>query len=275
MENKIKDSVRVDEDVRIMVLAEFLDIDPEEAPEVLEVSSYDDKLIEYGKQEYYVLTDDEADEEFEDYQESLMDEMGLDSFTPSFKQWILDNALDEETVWNTLRGDIREWIYDSPDSYSSYLSDDNVQDMQEEMYKAVEKGERGAVDWAENEIEYDPEEYDSRQSWLDDISGVIDDMDEDETLRVYTEEFNGDVGDYIEDMVDSYIEGYDSVLDFLNELGYEGSRLTDFLSPYLDTDAIYEEIKSVDGRGPSLAGYDGAENEVDYDGETYFIYRLN
>ena len=41
-----------------------------------------------------------------------------------------------------------------------------------------------------------------------------------------------------------------------------------------DFDKFVEEAVEVDGRGHFLSPYDGVEHEVEYNGETYYIYRL-
>ena len=43
----------------------------------------------------------------------------------------------------------------------------------------------------------------------------------------------------------------------------------------VDWDAVIEECKEEDGRGHTLASYDGDELEEDINGETYYIYRTN
>ena len=44
---------------------------------------------------------------------------------------------------------------------------------------------------------------------------------------------------------------------------------------YFDTDRFRRDVEMSDGRGPSLAGYDGTEHEEKVDGEWFFIYRVN
>lgn len=43
---------------------------------------------------------------------------------------------------------------------------------------------------------------------------------------------------------------------------------------YFDRESWKSDAR-YDGRGHSLSGYDGNENEVEVDGETYYIYRIN
>lgn len=40
-------------------------------------------------------------------------------------------------------------------------------------------------------------------------------------------------------------------------------------------DEMLKDAVNADGRGHFLAGYDGEEGEIDYDGETLYVYRVN
>jgi hypothetical protein len=42
-----------------------------------------------------------------------------------------------------------------------------------------------------------------------------------------------------------------------------------------DFDALVEDAIASDGRGHFLSSYDGEEHEIAYNGETYYIYRVN
>jgi len=59
------------ENLRLNALALHLGVDVEE----LNVSSYDDNVIEYGSEEYLVVTDDEADELWEQELDNLLEEI--------------------------------------------------------------------------------------------------------------------------------------------------------------------------------------------------------
>lgn len=59
---------------RIEALRQLLALTTEEALDQLEVSKYDENTIVYGKEEYLVVTDDEADKLWDDYLENYIDE---------------------------------------------------------------------------------------------------------------------------------------------------------------------------------------------------------
>lgn len=59
---------------------------------------------------------------------------------------------------------------------------------------------------------------------------------------------------------------------------YEDDMMSDWPETarmYFDSESWQRDVRLSDGRGPTLAGYDGAENEAQIDGVWYFIYRVN
>jgi len=109
--------------------------------------------------------------------------------------------------------------------------------------------------------------------YYDNFIEEIDDANLSDCLKVV--DALGEIDRFIEGAVDTFIGLFDSPANYLQEIGYGARDLFEALEPYLDIDMIIEEIKDSDGRGPTIAGYDGDENEVDVDGETYYIYRAN
>ena len=63
-----------------------------------------------------------------------------------------------------------------------------------------------------------------------------------------------------------------SLESYLEECVYP--ELPDSMKNSFDDEAWKRDAR-FDGRGHSLSGYDGNENEAEANGETYFIYRLN
>ena len=63
--DKSMKEAKIDFEDRKEALAKFLKLDDEEKEDIEE--GYDEKHLEYNKDEYLVVTDEEADEEFEDY----------------------------------------------------------------------------------------------------------------------------------------------------------------------------------------------------------------
>ena len=205
------------------------------------------------------MTDDEADEFFNESQEQLWDDMGFDSFTKSFKQWIIDNALEmSSTDERLLIGDIAEWVNESPDSYEGFFDSEGITDKIKEELKKSRDFENYIKD------EYEDEEYD--------IDDIVEDMDFNELYEKY-EEYVGYMTDYNYEVAQAYFDDFDSPWDFFKKMGYDNPNNTSVLS--VDTEKVFEEIKDEDGRGGTLASYDGEEVEHSYDGVDWFIYRTN
>lgn len=81
---------------KIQALADFKGVDPSKIrPNKYDKNSFIVEDDEYQDEEYEVLTEDECYMAFEDYEKSLIDDLGLDSFTPEFQEYILENCINE------------------------------------------------------------------------------------------------------------------------------------------------------------------------------------
>ena len=74
----------------------------------------------------------------------------------------------------------------------------------------------------------------------------------------------------------------DFILEFFDEcVGYPiiksvGQKMWDnHVKKFWDAEKYCKWVIENDGRGNSLASYDGEENEAEYNGVTYYIYRTN
>ena len=76
------------ETLRINALALHLGVEVEE----LNVSPYDDNVIEYGNKEYLVVTDDEADEYWEQHLDNYLDEIIYPELPEHLRNYFDDEA---------------------------------------------------------------------------------------------------------------------------------------------------------------------------------------
>lgn len=227
---------KADEEDRIEALAQFLGLDEEEKEEI----EVDGDTLTYGRNEYYVLTDDEADEKFEQYQRELWDDMGIQSYSDSFQDWILHNAVDEK------------WFEDAMDESNRFYCDDIARESSKEFDNRLveECYERGLID--------------------------DDDFEENEDGDVDHELCKKDNDDLIELMVDDMNSEYDDAVQwYIDNFGEKD--LSDCVIEHnlVDLDDVVDEVKLSDGRGPTLASYDGEEHEEKVNGNWFYIYRLN
>jgi hypothetical protein len=98
---------------------------------------------------------------------------------------------------------------------------------------------------------------------ISDLESEIEDIEYGDEYKEYSEEA-------IERAVEQRLT--DIRRDPVGEL--ENLGITD-LSYYIDEDALIDDVINIDGRGNGLASYDGVENEIEYNGTTYYIYRIN
>ena len=145
---------------RIEALTKFLGVEVED----LTVSKYDERTFENEEaDEYIVLTEEEADEAAEESIKELINDMGLESFTEDFQQWILDNCVDSD------------WFAEYLEDYEiGYIEDIRCEEASYEEYKTrldEEMGDAG-VDTEDEFLEYLIECYDDPVEWFKDMFGM-------------------------------------------------------------------------------------------------------
>ena len=254
----------IDFEDRKLALAQFLKLGVEELDEIEE--GYDETQLTYGREEYLVVVEDEADKAFMEYQQNLWDDLGIESFSEHFRDYIMNNMVDEKSFWRDMESDIYDWIADEPTSYSNYF---DIDDVKKEILKQANKGK---IDAGDLEYGLDEDDYEDKKEFQKAIEDAIDNLDDEEALKILNDAGYLDASDATE----AYIKDQGSPYDFLeNMYGRDSEAITKALEPYLDEKKIFEEVQDQDGRAPSLAGYDGEENEEKVNGTWFFIYRTN
>lgn len=217
---------------KIEALAELLGVDESEITQ-----GYDDNVFEISDgREYLVLTEDEADDAFYDSEMSLIDDIGIEGFTPSFQKRILTEFADKDWFEDAYREMEESYAYDISEEYDDTYGTRLVQ----ECYDA------GLID--------------------DSDFGVDENGDVNyEDCLLSTDDLADKLTEYLVDSIDDYAE------EFKFEFGEKEFSEVVNRHNLVDWDAVIEETKELDGRGPMLAGYDGVE--IDWD--DYYIYRTN
>ena len=187
---------------------------------------YDENIIELEDGREYIVCDyDTAKELAKEDIVNFIDDQGIEGFTPNFREWILENAIDEDKLKDIFEEDLNEYYYEydleelvDEALYYNLLSED-------EVYEEVE------TDWGTDRV-------------------IKDGIDEDE-LREKIIEYkveNEDAYNWFEGM----LSGSDLAKFF------EDNKLIDY-------DKIAEEAIEWDGIAHFIAGYDGEELELDGD----------
>ena len=87
---------------RIEALADHLELTGEEWNDITE--GYDETILEYGQQEYMVLTDDEANDRWEESLDSYIDEFIIPELPEHLKYYFDDEAWKRDARLNDGRG---------------------------------------------------------------------------------------------------------------------------------------------------------------------------
>ena len=83
---------KIDDEARKQALADFLEIE-----DINEIEDgYRDNCFEVNGDEWIVLTEDESYDEFKDWEMSLIDDLGLEAFSESFQEHILENCINKD-----------------------------------------------------------------------------------------------------------------------------------------------------------------------------------
>jgi hypothetical protein len=181
---------------RISALAAHLGVDEDSIQPV----TYASNIFEVGDAEWAVLTEDEAEQAAKNDIQSLYDDIGVDSFTPWFRDWIYDNAVD------------REWFEEAlKESFENYVADIKDEDdrLQQEMDDAGVDTEEEFVDYlvrtAGDPIEYYVDNFGSdafrdicSQNNLIDIDAVAEKAIEEDGVAHFVARYDGkevDLGD--------------------------------------------------------------------------------
>ena len=114
----------------------------------------DENTIEVNGQTYLVLDDEEADNYYYDYQKGLIDDLGLDGFNDYFKDWIIDNCIDEEHFFNMMN-ECNEFYLDDIENEGSLTHDNRLEEEMEEngcadrdeYLELLNNNYDSAVDW--------------------------------------------------------------------------------------------------------------------------------
>lgn len=223
---------RIDFEERKEALATFLGLNEEEKEEIEE--GYTDGALEYGKEEYLVLTDDEADDMFREQQEQIFDDLGIESYSEDFQDWIFRNALKED--W------FEEAMEESNRSYCEDIVRERSREFENRLVEECYERDLIEDDDFEQDEDGDPDFEKCLVDEDDLINRMMEDMAEDDPVEWFRDNFGE-------------------------------SELSDAVKDHnlIDLDEVIDELQKWDGRGPTLAGWDGNENE---EGD-FFIYRTN
>jgi hypothetical protein len=114
----------------------------------------------------------------------------------------------------------------------------------------------------------DGEDDEDVEERIDELNDEITDMETE--IEDIKEDPEGDFPDeLLEDIIERRVDEakYD-VEGFMNEWGLEWNN-------YIDKDAFIKAVVEEDGYGTTLNGYDGSADEIDVEGVTFYVMRID
>ena len=127
---------------RIEALAKLLKVEVED----LTTSKYDERVFDNEEAgEYIVLTEEEAYNEAKESVRNLIEDLGLESFSKSYQEWILDSCVDKEWFDEYLEEYYSNYIDDIRDVKAIYEEYETILD--EEMDEAGVETEEEFLDY--------------------------------------------------------------------------------------------------------------------------------
>ena len=213
---------------------------------------------------YVVGDENEMETSSYEYLEQLLDDVGFEAFRPEFvKQYI-----DEDAVISYAEDLYNQDVYDSPDSYLDD-SERMLSRQQEEMITILEaKIEKYRELVSKLEGELDGENDEDIEERIDELNENISEMESE--IEEIKEDPEGDFPDeLLEDIIERRLEDvkYD-IEGFMNDWGLE-------INNYIDKDAFIKAVVDEDGYGTTLNGYDGSADEINVEGETFYVMRID
>lgn len=212
--------------------------------------AFKSKLPDSYDEEYYIGDEDEVEEAFKDYWEQYVDDVGVEGFS----QWVIEDNLDEDRLRSDIEDVYENDIRDNPESYLDE-SDRELSSEQEEQIRRLED--------EKDELEEKLTGGDSDDEINDRISEIETEIEEinDSPEGDYEEDA---IQEKIDDTVEYYMRNKD---EFFDNMGYS-------MKDYLDKDGLVEYLVRNEDYG-QMSSYDGSYDTINFDNETFYIFRHN
>lgn len=213
---------------------------------------------------YAVGTDEEMQRSCEEYVDGLIDDIGYEGFNSGFAKQYLDIDKIIDYAEDLYGDDVRETpeaYFDESEREISYEQEENI----ELLEKRIENV-RSTIDKFESQMGGENDEW--YENKIDELNERISEYEEQiEEIRDYPE------GDFPEEMIEDRIHELVSDVKhdpegFLSEFGLDWGD-------FIDKDEFIQGVIDADGYGHTLNGYDGNADEIEVDGHTFYVMRID
>lgn len=195
---------------------------------------------------------------------SLVDDIGLEGFTPSFVESHIDYDEYEKFLDDFFGEDIRnnpEIYLDDDDKTLSRKQEAEIQELKERISQLTDEMEN-----LDDEDEDYDDERSNLESEIEDLNNEIEEIEQ-----------NPD-GEYdddkIEDAISSRVSEYSHNIQYFVSDFFGTNNVTQFMTRngLVDLESFIQDVVDTDGYGITINSYDGSVDEVRYNGDTYYIF---
>ena len=207
---------------------------------------------------------DDTEREAVRYVKDMLDDVGYDGYNESF---VMEH-FDDDSFRVYLKDFFEEDVYNNPEVY---LDDSDKELSRSQEARIVElkqmvlnlESERDSLD---DEDEDYSDEYDRMGDEIDEANNEIEEIEDDPDGEYDSDKLDSIVADKISE------HRYDAKDFYENYLG--GNDFSEWATSngFIDEDDFAQAVVDADGYGTILNNYDGSEESVSFEGETYYIF---
>ena len=223
--------------------------------------------------EYTVGTEEEMDMAVREYVEQLIDDIGIMGFRKSFVESQVDEDRVRDYLYDFYYDDISsnpEVYFDEDDFELSEEQKTRIDELQDyiieldELKTELEENQQSLEDEIEDPDEYS-EKYDEIQERIDEIEErIMETQDEIDSIEPDTEPTEEMIENKTETWVDYRMDDY---MGFIEESGLD-------IEDFIDKEDFIDAVVRDDGYG-QMNGYNGYYDSINFNGEWYYIMRVN
>ena len=206
---------------------------------------------------------DDTEREAIRYVKDLIGDIGYEGFNESF----VTEHFDEDSYKVYLREFFESDVHESPESY---LDDSDRELSRGQVARIAELKEIiQGLEFEKDSLDDEDEEYESEYERLNDEITILQ-----EEIQEIEDDPDGEYdSDKLDDVVNSRVSEYRYEMEsFLSD--YYGTSMGEFIrnNDMIDEKSLIQDVVDTDGYGVTLNTWDGSEESVSYNGDTYYLF---
>ena len=206
---------------------------------------------------------DDTEREAIRYVKDLIGDIGYEGFNESF----VTEHFDEDSYKAYLREFFESDVHESPESY---LDDSDRELSRGQVARITELNEiiKG-LEFEKDSLDGEDEEYESEYERLNDEITILQ-----EEIQEIEDDPDGDYdSDKLDDVVESKVSDYKyDAKDFHSTFFGDDFKQWIVDNGFINEDDFAQAVVDSDGYGATLNNYDGSEDSISFEGETYYIF---